>query len=304
MKNKQTNPNLTPNDNWETEIEKSNHFFRVKYPNDFMVDAPDDNKINDRKNTGITYNLNSNYFRSEEFITNHKGKHILFVGCSNTFGEGIEYEKVWSHRLYQKIKENEELSGYFNLGSCGGSIFEALINVNRYIKKYSFPDVIFLLLPEIERDVRYFCYPEISLTSIISELYNQFELLCKTNNTKLFATTWLNIDEESLAKKYSTPKKLFQVRTKDNFYATDGFYKNLSNIDPYAEMRQLEKNSLTFKILSEKDIAQDMYDYSLQNKESENLFVAADVGKHHGEAFHYAWFKHLYGRYLDEKNNI
>jgi hypothetical protein len=293
-----------PQNNFEEDIENSSYWFNAKSPNDFMVDPPNEQLIADRKNTGIECNLNSNYFRSEEFITNHNGKHVLFAGCSNTFGEGIEYKKVWSYRTYQKIKESEKVSGYFNLGACGGSIFETLVNVNRYIRKYSFPDVIFLLLPEIERDIRYFHHPEISLTSIITELYNQFELLCKTNNTKLFATTWLNLDEESLAKKYSTQETNFQIKTVNNRYREDGFYKSISEINPYEQISKLEQNSLTFKTLSEKDIAQDIYEYSLQNKKNKNLFIAADMGKHHGEAFHYAWFKHLYGRYLYEKNNI
>ena len=293
-----------PLNTYEEEINNSSYRFRAKSPNDFLVDELNDNMVADQKNSGISYNLNSYGFRSEEFIKEHKGKHILFAGCSNTFGEGIEYEKVWSHRIYEKIKETEEVSGYFNLGAYGASIFEILVNINRYIQKYSFPDTIFLLLPEIERDVRYFNNPKVSLTSMICELYNQFELLCKTNNTKLFATSWLNLDEELLAQKYSTKDKLLQVKTVNSRYAKIGFYKDISEIDPYEEIKKLEKWSSTFKTLSEKDIAQDMYDYSLQNKGNKNLFVAADLGQHHGEAFHYAWFKYLYGRYLNEKNNI
>jgi hypothetical protein len=299
-----TNPNLTPSHDYQGDIENSNRWFVAKSPNSFLVDAPDDNIIADRKNTNVTYKFNSNNFRSEEFVKEHNGKHILFAGCSNTLGEGIEYEKVWAYRMYQKIKENEELSGYFNLGVCGASIFEILVNLNRYIQKYSFPDVIVLLLPEIERDIRYFNSPKVSLTSIICELYNEFELLCKTNNTKLFATTWLNIDEEFLAKKYSTQEKLFQIKTVNSVYPEGNFYNNIAGVNPYEQIHQLEENSLTFKTLNEKDIAQDMYEYSLQNKGNENLFVAADVGKHHGEAFHYAWFKYFYERYKNEKNNL
>jgi len=299
-----TNPNLTPSHDFQEDIENSNRWFVARSPNSFLVDPPDENMIADRKNTNIVYTLNSNNFRSEEFVKEHDGKHILFAGCSNTFGEGIEYEKAWAHRMYQKIKETEKLSGYFNLGVCGASIFEILVNLNRYIQKYSFPDVIFLLLPEIERDIRYFNSPRVSLTSIICELYSEFELLCKTNNTKLFATSWLNLDEELFAAKYSTQEKFFQIKTVNNVYLKDTFYENIAGVNPYEQIRQLEKNSLTFKTLSEKDISQDMYEYSLQNKENNNIFVAADVGKHHGEAFHYAWFKYFYERYENEKNNI
>lgn len=287
-------------DTYKEEIENAANSFKARYPNDFLVDPINSKMREDQKNSGITYNVNSKNFRSDEFIKEHKRKHILFAGCSNTFGEGIEYEKVWSYRIYEKINKSEELSGYFNLGASGSSIFEILINVNRYIRKYSFPDVIFLLLPEIERDIRYFNSPKICLAEIICELYNQLELLCKVNNTKLLATSWMNLDEESLSKKYFAEDRFLQVKTRDNKYAKVGFYKDLSDINPYSQLKKLENNSLTFKTLSEEDITQDMYKYSLENKKNKNLFIAADSGKHHGEAFHYAWSENLYNRYINE----
>ena len=32
-----------------------------------------------------------------------------------------------------------------------------------------------------------------------------------------------------------------------------------------------------------------------------DILVAPDSGKHHGEGFHYAWFKYFYSRYTDEQ---
>jgi hypothetical protein len=272
--------------------------------NSFIVSTLNDKMKKDILKTGINYNLNSKNFRCDEFIKSHDKKHILFAGCSNTFGEGVEYEKTWANRLYEEICKKELLTGYFNLGVSGASIFEILVNVNRYIRKYSMPDAIFLLLPEIERDVRYFIKPKISLTTIISELYNQLELLCKKTNTVLISTSWLNIDEESMSQKIAKDYKQFlDVKTRNGNYAKMGVYDFLSEINPYDELKLLEKYTKTFKVLDKTNTYHHAYEYALKNK-NKDVFVAEDAGQHHGEAFHYAWFKNFYERYLNEKNNI
>lgn len=40
-------------------------------------------------NNEIEYSLNSSGQRCDEFKKTHEGKHILFAGCSITFGEGL-----------------------------------------------------------------------------------------------------------------------------------------------------------------------------------------------------------------------
>jgi hypothetical protein len=291
-------------DNIDKEVLNSHYIFRAKENNNFIVATLNNNMKKDILKTGIDYNLNSKNFRCDEFIKNHDKKHILFAGCSNTFGEGVEYEKTWAYRLYKEICKEELLTGYFNLGVSGASIFEILVNVNRYIREYSMPDAIFLLLPEIERDIRYFKNPEISLTTIISELYNQLQLLCEKTNTVLISTSWLNIDEESMSQKIAKEyNKSIDVKTRNGNYATMGHYSFLSDINPYNELKLLEKYTKTFKVLDQTNTYHYVYEYSLKNKDRD-VFIAADVAKHHGEGFHYAWFKNFYERYLNEKNNI
>jgi hypothetical protein len=285
----------------DDEITNANKNFYIRGDKGFLVNPLSSKMKDDVKKTGIVYNLNSDHFRSDEFIKKHKNKHILFAGCSNTFGEGVEYEKTWAYRLYKEISKEEELSGYFNLGASGASIFETLVNVQRYIRKYSMPDVIFLLFPEIERDIRYFAKPEISLTTIISELYKEFEYLCKKSNTLLLSTSWLNMDEEEMAKYYTKEYSSYvDYKTRDNKYAEGGVHDFLKEINPYYELATLQKNSSTFKVLYQKDFKENIYNYSLlvNNKD---ILVAPDSGKHHGEGFHYAWFKYFYSRYTDEQ---
>lgn len=276
------------------ELKYANKNFNIKGRNDFLVNPLNNKMRDDVKKTGIDYNLNSDNFRSDEFIKKHKSKHILFAGCSNTFGEGVKYEKTWAYRLYKEISKEEELSGYFNLGASGASIFETLVNVQRYIRKYSMPDVIFLLFPEIERDIRYFVKPEISLTTIIAELYQELEYLCNKSNTLLFSTSWLNMDEEKIGESHN-----LQYKTRNNEYPDTGFYNFLKGVNPYNELKKLQQYSSTFKVLNQKDIEKSLYEYSLTVKDK-NIFVAQDAGKHHGEGFHYAWSRYFYERYINE----
>ena len=78
--------------------------------------------------------LNSNGYRSDEFIDEHKFKHIIFSGCSYTWGSGLLINEVWSKKVYDLILKNEKLSGYFNLGVPGSSIINQIIDIFKYCK--------------------------------------------------------------------------------------------------------------------------------------------------------------------------
>ena len=58
----------------------------------------------------VDLTLNSKNFRCEEFESNHEGEHLLFSGCSTTFGIGLEEDEVWSKKLYNRIKDNNKVS--------------------------------------------------------------------------------------------------------------------------------------------------------------------------------------------------
>lgn len=98
------------------------------------------------------YVLNSENFRSDEFIENHGDKlHVLFSGCSQTFGEGLPLELTWSKIVYNKINENNICSGYFNIAENGANNFQIISDVYKYILKYGKPDVIIINFTEIFR---------------------------------------------------------------------------------------------------------------------------------------------------------
>jgi hypothetical protein len=92
--------------------------------------------------------------RSDDFKKDHGDKlHVLFAGCSFTYGEGMPIETTWSYLVNKYINENiAETSGHFNIGK-GGANFETIVNqIIGYMNYAGKPDVIFILLPEIGRE--------------------------------------------------------------------------------------------------------------------------------------------------------
>lgn len=206
--------------------------------------------------------LNLHNYRSDNFLTNHDGNHILFSGCSNTFGFGLNKEEMWSKIVYDKINKNIKCSGYFNLSTPGGGIQLIISNLFRYFKEFGHPNYIFLNLPEHERFIGYMAksnsYTKINFSgknldleseqffSIINyQYYFMLEQYCKTNNIKLYSSSWIIGDNRANTKKksdffssfktfyYADPLKMLEDVTNDEkkynleyyFYARDKSHK-------------------------------------------------------------------------------
>lgn len=236
-----------------------------------------------------SFKPNSENYRSDEFIKNHEGKHILFSGCSVTYGQGLYISETWSYRLYQKISKNEKLSGYFNLGTPGRGINDIVASIFKYCDKYGNPDTIFIDLPDTARgyfvpeypkgeeldsngivDFNYvnnnarharFNGPQLGWqNSVLIYMYQSLmmlEVYCKSNNINLFLYT------------YVPPTKDFIKNCRlNNFY-------------------DLEERSVKNKI----------FEYSKNNKDDKFLLIARDE-QHLGTGFHYAWSEIMFDDYM------
>jgi hypothetical protein len=190
-------------------------------------------KINeDNIDKDIFYKYNSLGFRSDEFTKNHEGNHILFAGCSETEGLGGNLESCWPKMVYDEISKNEKTSGFYNLGRAMWGWQNIIINVLLYIQKYNKPDNIFILFPNIGRQL---IWDKESTQEFNAEIYNLFvalanyssvehmpikqnkitireqrdlfinfclsmkllEKICKENNINLYWSTWDIEDLES-----------------------------------------------------------------------------------------------------------
>ena len=229
----------------------------------------------------VTYNMNSQNFRSDEFIKKHEGLHIVFSGCSVTQGTGLNIEETWSYKVYQKIFKNKICSGYFNLAIFGSSITNEIINLFKYFKEYGNPDIIFINFPDFYRFYAYsvehdvvsdavYDYNSEHLLKILAyEYYFMLQQYCKINNIKLFTFTWMFKNIE-----------------------LDGYPINGNGCDYPLEIFD------TFYKIDENKIVNWVNDYIQQNKEKKYLEFARDT-EHYGIAYHEYWAEFIYNKYLE-----
>ena len=113
---------------------------------------------NKSQNLTITYKLNNFLFRSRHFEKlNLNNTNILFGGCSQTFGEGLPEEYVWTNMLIKKLKKENTFNNItdYNIGMTGDSIDLCIKNVIGFIEEFGKPNHIFLCLPDIGRSIFY-----------------------------------------------------------------------------------------------------------------------------------------------------
>ncbi len=177
---------------------------------------PIENAIDDGE---VSYFYNEDFYRCDNFKSNHTGKHILFAGCSNTEGVGSPLNTVWSKMLYDELSNNHDMDGFYSIARSGYGWQKIITNFMIYVNKYGFPSHLLVLLPNItrfyiwEKETKGWQYvqrypgrgsDEIS----ISEYYQRFidfiiswklfEQYCKDNNVNLIWSTWDDIDANNI----------------------------------------------------------------------------------------------------------
>lgn len=260
-----------------------------------LKDMTEDDKALDHNQWIVDYTwdddefpVNSNNFRCDEFSKNHSGKHILFSGCSVTYGVGLYVKETWSNLLYKKIKEKENVSGYYNLGTPGTSAFDIVSNVFKYIHLYGNPDVIFLDLPDLNRfyhirdqdtinkfnpgepgyvknilskvifQAMYRGLPIADVEVLKVYTYNALMMLeqyCLSNNIKLYIFSYV---EDSM-----------------NFLLDTDLTRTFN----------INQNELLFSL------------YEKDKKNKLDFFLTARDGRHHGYGFHEQWANKMFNFY-------
>jgi hypothetical protein len=228
--------------------------------------------------------FNSLLFRSDEFKNNHNGKHILFSGCSYTYGSGLELNEVWSKIVYDKISKEEKCSGYFNFGVYGHGIIHIVSNLFKYFKKYGNPDIIFINLPDMPRFTGYIeknkeykiiredgTLKEGMINYFTYEYYFMFEQYCNSNNIKLFSFTW---DFEQDGKYSKHNKKNIDTQSFFNKFNFKTFY-NINKEDFYKNLQNLIKN------------------------DNSKFSITARDGYHPGTSFHINYANFIYNKYME-----
>ncbi len=224
------------------------------------------------------YKLNSYNFRSDEFTDVHDGKHILFAGCSVTFGDSLPIEHLWAYKLYNKIASKEKTSGFFNIGNPGSDAFQILLGIKEYIQKFGMPDVIFVNLPDLDRS--FFdetksrsasSTPVFTVSKLLEFAYEDFIEICKLTGTKIYLFSW-----DRQVQLESNGSKKFEH---DFRVIVDRFYR-----------------------FSQDDLDNHMYELSERFKDSPEysiVFKALD-NSHPGIGPNDFWFNYMYNIYSKE----
>jgi hypothetical protein len=224
------------------------------------------------------YKINSHGLRSQEFDDNHDGLHVLFAGCSNTFGLGSFLEDTWSYKLYKKISEKTKTSGYFNVGSPGATISEIAYQIFVYCKRYGYPDFVFINLPDYYREYQAILdhyvgkeVPEnqslnrVMITRNVAAQYLSLVDNLKLNKTSVVAMTWDTI----------THFKDSELDVRDNF--SDIYF--VDNNELAQHCLEYEKNNLTNPL--------------------KDFFIRGLDDDHPGIAVHDFWYSKMYNKYKE-----
>ena len=235
--------------------------------------------------------VNKDMFRSNEFSRDHSGKHILFSGCSVTYGVGLYTTETWSYKIYEQIKEKEAVSGYFNLGKPGTSVMDIISNIFKYIGLYGAPDVIFLDLPDLNRhysirdDTKDFIKGSIgeiedkTLTGFFHGMYRGNPNI-RNQEIRIYVYQYITMLEQ-YCKDMGIELYIFSY--------VDG-------TNQFLERTDIE----SMKYLNNQKIVEQIYEYAEQNKKSiDDYFLTARDNQHHGWGYHDIWAGIMFNEYLE-----
>ena len=123
------------------------------------------------------YKTNSHGYRCREFSPLPDGKkNVVVLGCSHTFGEGLEDNEHWVHFLSQ---HNTKMLRYWNLGQPGASA-DKVVRILYGCEKILFPNIIIVCWPFWSRRERLHEYAQ-SLMSYDEILKEENEKTDKQN---------------------------------------------------------------------------------------------------------------------------
>ena len=242
-------------------------------------------------------NCNSKGYRSDEFKKDHNSNHILFSGCSETFGAGDIMENSWAHMTYTAISKNIECSGFFNLGKSGAGFKEIIYGIYKYIDEFKAPDSIFVLFPNVARTIVYldhFGDPELrGYYSVFPDLSND-----------LIVTHKNNVEPDSILVD-TGGRKAHRNLDKDEFA---NFMLAVKGLEAYCnalgirlfwstwDTKDLKWYTEAYSKMVKNYVCIDIDNQDLYKKTLEGLNLEKPDG-HHGTAYHSLWSDNFVNAY-------
>lgn len=170
---------------------------------------------------------NSLGYRCDEFIERGDGLHIVFSGCSTTYGSGLSYDDTWAKQVYDGLSTKYKVGPYINIARPASSLFNIISQAFKYINEFGKPDILAISFPSIFRGyntseegmIYNSHWPEWflkkakdlrpvtnSLLPYVNDYLSMLVLFCKTNNIKLYMFTWESEPERMGIQTYSALK--------------------------------------------------------------------------------------------------
>ena len=271
----------------------------------------------------ISYELNDYGYRSPEF---EQCADVLTLGCSQTFGIGIQYiNNTWPAMLSKKLNLS-----YANLGKGGSSINSQIRRAYAYINKYGKPKNIFAIFPDFNRfefpvvkdhlipnkNKNSLKYLEVLHTKDINDIPKvssaphdirdvipqqvahffsaqyilMFEQFCKEAGINLVWSTW------------SVPEQILICKIKE---MNDLSYNNFIELEEYKWFRNPELNIEEYRNSSYNKVGEVVGCHTDYNN-SPDFHIALDIsvglyGAHSGVHHHIHWAEIMYSHAI--KNN-
>jgi len=137
--------------------------------------------VSQNPKSGMNYNTNSHGYRCPEWKPLPVGKkNVVILGCSHTFGVGLNQGEVWVDKLYDKV--NKKRLRFWNLAQPGASA-DKIVRILYGCEKILFPKIIIVCWPVWSRRERLEQYAE-SLTSSDSKLKQENQYTDRNNFLK------------------------------------------------------------------------------------------------------------------------
>jgi hypothetical protein len=164
----------------------------------------------------ISYHFNNYAYRCDDFNKKEATNNFLFAGCSNTQGTGLPYESTWAFQLNKYLGKTK----FFSVAVSGCGYEQNIYDIYAYIDTFGKPEAIFMMAPNLERDITFITYQEewnlnfdhwnngagneakqkVMRSDVLClKFYRQMlhlEQFCKALNIPFLWTTWFqNLDE-------------------------------------------------------------------------------------------------------------
>lgn len=221
----------------------------------------------------------------DTFLKEHSGKHILFLGDSVTAGEGVDLPDRWAYKVYKNFTNKEKCSGFFNIAVPGSSVTDAIDQFYKYIELYGKPDVVFFLITQPSRDIKYIQsqgvitkFNSAFTTNYIKRMYKYFEQYCISNNIILNSFTW----DVSMKNKKDILESKFSKIARGVFFNRNEFLEAMDIFAPFK----------TFNIYHLNELLKHVY--------ATNFSLEAKDKVHPGPAFHDFYASFIYNKYLED----